>query len=179
MNGSSSRGRNPDCAYRGSVANLTKGWSRRKRGRLNVSALAKQSCKVTDKVNTVSASSAASARQPDRAALHCANGGGRKNRRDRSRGEEKDRERGPQPSLISPGYLCTAGRFRRTFFKVAIVNHPAARLPEVSNLPFYSLARRCTRRPQRTSDRDRGAPRGAAPPTPPGIRVRTTAVRSG
>jgi DNA helicase HerA-like ATPase len=28
-------------------------------------------------------------------------------------------------------------------------------------------------------DRDRGTPRGAAPPTPPGIRVRTTAVRSG
>src|SRR5271166_1034327 len=27
-------------------------------------------------------------------------------------------------------------------------------------------------------DRDRGAPRGAAPPTPPGIRVRTAAVRS-
>ena len=26
-------------------------------------------------------------------------------------------------------------------------------------------------------DRDRGAPHGAAPPTPPGIRVRTTAVR--
>jgi hypothetical protein len=26
-------------------------------------------------------------------------------------------------------------------------------------------------------NRDRGAPRGAAPPTPPGIRVRTTAVR--
>ncbi len=26
-------------------------------------------------------------------------------------------------------------------------------------------------------DRDRGAPRDAAPPTPPGIRVRTTAVR--
>jgi phenylpropionate dioxygenase-like ring-hydroxylating dioxygenase large terminal subunit len=28
-------------------------------------------------------------------------------------------------------------------------------------------------------DRDRGTPRGIAPPTPPGIRVRTTAVRSG
>jgi glycosyltransferase involved in cell wall biosynthesis len=28
-------------------------------------------------------------------------------------------------------------------------------------------------------DRDRGTPRGATPPTPPGIRVRTTAVRSG
>ena len=28
-------------------------------------------------------------------------------------------------------------------------------------------------------DRDRGTPCGAAPPTPPGIRVRTTAVRSG
>jgi len=28
-------------------------------------------------------------------------------------------------------------------------------------------------------DRDRGTPRGAAPPTPPGIRVRTTAVRLG
>jgi len=28
-------------------------------------------------------------------------------------------------------------------------------------------------------DRDRGTPRGVAPPTPPGIRVRTTAVRSG
>ena len=27
-------------------------------------------------------------------------------------------------------------------------------------------------------DRDRGAPHGATPPTPPGIRVRTTAVRS-
>src|SRR6516164_8051826 len=26
-------------------------------------------------------------------------------------------------------------------------------------------------------DRDRGEPRGSAPPTPPGIRVRTTAVR--
>ncbi len=32
---------------------------------------------------------------------------------------------------------------------------------------------------QRELDRDRGTPRGAAPPTPPGIRVRTTAVRSG
>ena len=29
------------------------------------------------------------------------------------------------------------------------------------------------------ADRDRGTPRGAAPPTPPGIRVRTTAVRPG
>ena len=29
------------------------------------------------------------------------------------------------------------------------------------------------------ADRDRGAPHGAAPPTPPGIRVRTTAVRPG
>ena len=29
----------------------------------------------------------------------------------------------------------------------------------------------------RRIDRDRGAPHGAAPPTPPGIRVRTTAVR--
>src|SRR5262245_35501651 len=28
-----------------------------------------------------------------------------------------------------------------------------------------------------TVNRDRGAPRGASPPTPPGIRVRTTAVR--
>jgi hypothetical protein len=28
-------------------------------------------------------------------------------------------------------------------------------------------------------DRDRGTPRGATPPTPPGIRVGTTAVRSG
>ena len=28
-------------------------------------------------------------------------------------------------------------------------------------------------------DRDRGTPRDVAPPTPPGIRVRTTAVRSG
>src|SRR6478736_6213278 len=27
------------------------------------------------------------------------------------------------------------------------------------------------------TDRDRGKPRGSAPPTPPGIRVRTTAVR--
>ena len=27
-------------------------------------------------------------------------------------------------------------------------------------------------------ERDRGTPRGAAPPTPPGIRFRTTAVRS-
>ena len=27
-------------------------------------------------------------------------------------------------------------------------------------------------------DRDRGEPRGSSPPTPPGIRVRTTAVRS-
>ena len=30
----------------------------------------------------------------------------------------------------------------------------------------------------RGNDRDRGTPRGATPPTPPGIRVRTTAVRS-
>ena len=30
----------------------------------------------------------------------------------------------------------------------------------------------------RAVDRDRGTPRGATPPTPPGIRVRTTAVRS-
>jgi DNA-binding response OmpR family regulator len=28
-------------------------------------------------------------------------------------------------------------------------------------------------------DRDRGTPRGATPPPPPGIRVRTTAVRPG
>jgi hypothetical protein len=28
-------------------------------------------------------------------------------------------------------------------------------------------------------DGDRGTPRGTTPPTPPGIRVRTTAVRSG
>ena len=33
--------------------------------------------------------------------------------------------------------------------------------------------------PQQAEDRDRGTPRGAAPPTPPGIRVRTTAVRPG
>ena len=31
----------------------------------------------------------------------------------------------------------------------------------------------------RPEDRDRGEPRGSSPPTPPGIRVRTTAVRSG
>jgi hypothetical protein len=29
----------------------------------------------------------------------------------------------------------------------------------------------------RANDRDRGVPHGTAPPTPPGIRVRTTAVR--
>ena len=34
-------------------------------------------------------------------------------------------------------------------------------------------------RQRELDDRDRGTPRGAAPPTPPGIRVRTTAVRSG
>ena len=33
--------------------------------------------------------------------------------------------------------------------------------------------------PHLAEDRDRGTPRGATPPTPPGIRVRTTAVRSG
>jgi transposase len=32
---------------------------------------------------------------------------------------------------------------------------------------------------QRLRDRDRGEPRGSSPPTPPGVRVRTTAVRSG
>ena len=31
--------------------------------------------------------------------------------------------------------------------------------------------------PQSALDRDRGTPRDATPPTPPGIRVRTTAVR--
>jgi len=34
-------------------------------------------------------------------------------------------------------------------------------------------------RPRRADDRDRGTPRGATPPPPPGIRVRTTAVRLG
>src|SRR6516162_143906 len=33
------------------------------------------------------------------------------------------------------------------------------------------------RSPKWVNDRDRGEPRGSAPPTPPGIRVRTTAVR--
>jgi diguanylate cyclase (GGDEF)-like protein len=33
--------------------------------------------------------------------------------------------------------------------------------------------------PEPAVDRDRGEPRGSSPPTPPGIRVRTTAVRSG
>jgi len=38
---------------------------------------------------------------------------------------------------------------------------------------------RLGQRPDWGMDRDRGTPRGATPPTPPGIRVRTTAVRSG
>src|SRR3954447_25766324 len=76
--------------------------------------------------------------------------------------------------------------------------HAAVRLAQVhdgvhpATLRKYTLAR-CTpyrysgeigERPVRITvywciDRDRGTPRGAAPPTPPGIRVRTTAVRSG
>ena len=35
------------------------------------------------------------------------------------------------------------------------------------------------RLPALAADRDRGTPRGATPPPPPGIRVRTTAVRPG
>src|SRR5713101_541750 len=42
-----------------------------------------------------------------------------------------------------------------------------------------AVTRPCQReRLNSTPDRDRGTPRGATPPTPPGIRVRTTAVRS-
>ena len=37
----------------------------------------------------------------------------------------------------------------------------------------------CTRSQTVCTHRDRGEPRGSSPPTPPGIRVRTTAVRSG
>ena len=42
-----------------------------------------------------------------------------------------------------------------------------ARIPRPAMVPAYRMY----------IDRDRGAPHGAAPPTPPGIRVRTTAVR--
>src|ERR1700730_15211799 len=41
-----------------------------------------------------------------------------------------------------------------------------------------SRHRRSAECPLRAIDRDRGASRDATPPTPPGIRVRTTAVRS-
>jgi hypothetical protein len=45
---------------------------------------------------------------------------------------------------------------------------------------FYGWSQACRRCRRRllASDRDRGTPRSAAPPTPPGIRVRTMAVRS-
>jgi hypothetical protein len=35
----------------------------------------------------------------------------------------------------------------------------------------HTFRGRCLERPPRSSDRDRGTPHGAAPPTPPGIRV--------
>src|SRR6516164_4313176 len=44
---------------------------------------------------------------------------------------------------------------------------PRALVPFLQRFLFLQLAQ----------DRDRGEPRGSAPPTPPGIRVRTTAVR--
>src|SRR6516164_1175369 len=56
--------------------------------------------------------------------------------------------------------------------------------PVARNLIVRFPAARPARQPGqegqlRVDDRDRGTPRGATPPTPPGIRVRTTAVRSG
>src|SRR5205814_1979784 len=54
-------------------------------------------------------------------------------------------------------------------------------LPSSGNVCFRQTepegSVRCSFRPLRVKDRDRGTPRGVAPPTPPGIRVRTTAVR--
>ena len=55
--------------------------------------------------------------------------------------------------------------------------------PAFSGLPSPAIAAaagpRVVRKVYRMGiDRDRGAPHGATPPTPPGIRVRTTAVRS-
>ena len=44
-------------------------------------------------------------------------------------------------------------------------------------LPARPWLRGVPKRDSMCIDRDRGAPHGAAPPTPPGIRVRTTAVR--
>jgi hypothetical protein len=45
------------------------------------------------------------------------------------------------------------------------------------NLRFRTKSLQRGSRQFRARDRDRGKPRGSAPPTPPGIRVRTTAVR--
>ena len=44
-------------------------------------------------------------------------------------------------------------------------------------LLFWRIQERATEGPLGFIDRDRGVPHGTAPPTPPGIRVRTTAVR--
>jgi hypothetical protein len=58
-------------------------------------------------------------------------------------------------------------------------------LPANLTFPIFTVLRAPSRGTDLTQDivfhvgdRDRGEPRGSSPPTPPGIRVRTTAVRS-
>src|SRR5580704_18851597 len=55
--------------------------------------------------------------------------------------------------------------------------NPNASRTLVCQLPPAADIRRIGSGRLRAKDRDRGEPRGSAPPTPPGIRVRTTAVR--
>jgi hypothetical protein len=64
----------------------------------------------------------------------------------------------------------------KTLEEIIDLGHPLARPAREDRLGLFSISvlRACV-----LIDRDRGTPRGAAPPTPPGIRVRTTAVRSG
>ena len=51
-------------------------------------------------------------------------------------------------------------------------------IPEPGSLALLALGMLSIACALLRRDRDRGEPRGSSPPTPPGIRVRTTAVRS-
>src|SRR5262245_6518404 len=75
--------------------------------------------------------------------------------------------------LLALWFICTLHRQTNVDFAPLRVTFTHARDADLREIePAEFAGRLCC-------DRDRGTPRGAPPPTPPGIRVRTTAVRSG
>jgi CheY-like chemotaxis protein len=97
-------------------------------------------------------------------------------------GDDERRRRAPRTRCCRIAHQ--AGRLRLAEGTAAAVAH-RRRLTDPGSIESGRFLRsadppiRLEQGPEWGRDRDRGTPRGAAPPTPPGIRVRTTAVRSG